>query len=146
MCIKHMFLVLFSMSARAGPYMRVKKPEFPLSLLKKDFWHLRARSHFKQGHFIKGKNREHVFKAKKKAVTMVRRLKDARLLKDILYSELADGSRAIDRSLLRFNDVCKCDLKTCGIDIVNWEVFCAERSKWKKAVKEGALKSEILRE
>ena len=76
----------------------------------------------------------------------VRRMKDGRLPKDILHSELNDDSRAIGRLLLRFKDVCKRDLKTCGIDIANWKVLCTDRSKWRKMVKEGALKSEILRE
>ena len=62
------------------------------------------------------------------------------------YSKLAEGSRAIVRPLLRLKDLCKRDLKTCGIDIANWEVFCTDRIKWRKAVKKGALKSEILRE
>ena len=76
----------------------------------------------------------------------VRRMKDGRLSKDIFYRELADGSRAIDIRLLRFKVVCKRDLKTCDIDIANWEVLCTDRSNWRKTVKEGALKSEILRE
>ena len=75
-----------------------------------------------------------------------KRMKDGRLPKSILYSELADDSRAIGRLFLRFEDVCKRDLKACGIDVANWEVLCTERSKWIKAVKEGALKSEISRE
>ena len=77
---------------------------------------------------------------------MVRCMKDGRFPNDILYSELADGSRAKGRSLLRFKDACKRDLKTCGIEIANWEVLCTDRSKWRKAVKEGALKSDALRE
>ena len=47
----------------------------------------------------------------------VRRIKDGRILKEMLYSELVDGSIALGRPLLRFKDVCKRDLKTCGIDI-----------------------------
>ena len=35
----------------------------------------------------------------------VRRMKDGRLPKDIFFSKLADGSRAIGRTLLRFKDV-----------------------------------------
>ena len=44
----------------------------------------------------------------------VRRMKDGKFPKNVLYSELADSSRAI--GLFRFKDVCKRDLKTCGID------------------------------
>ena len=74
------------------------------------------------------------------------RMKDGRLPKNILYGKLVDGSRAIGRTLHRFKDVCKRDLKTCGIDVVNWEVFCTDRNEWRTAVIEGALNSEILRD
>ena len=62
----------------------------------------------------------------------VRRMKDGRLPKDILYSELADGNKAIDRPLLRSKKVCKHYLKTCGIDMANWEVlvYATNRFFW----------------
>ena len=75
----------------------------------------------------------------------VRRMKDSRLPKDIHYSKLAAGSRAISRLFLRLKDLCKRDFKTWGLDIANWEVLCTDRSKRRKAVKKSALKSEILR-
>merc|ERR1712237_70973 len=41
----------------------------------------------------------------------VRRMKDGRIPKDVLYGELAVGHRHTGRSMLRFKDVCKRDLK-----------------------------------
>ncbi|GFR69794.1 hypothetical protein ElyMa_003766800 [Elysia marginata] len=43
------------------------------------------------------------------------RMEDSRIPKVFLYGELASGSRLTGRPTLRFKDVCKKDLKTCGI-------------------------------
>ena len=58
-------------------------------------------------------------------------MKDGRVPKDLLYAEIAEGKRATGRSHLRFNDVCKRDLKAIGIDVKNWENLAHDRDNWK---------------
>ena len=43
------------------------------------------------------------------------RMEDGRILKDVLYVELAMGTRPTERRQLRYKDVCKQDLKLTGI-------------------------------
>ena len=61
----------------------------------------------------------------------VYRMEDGRIPKDLLYGELASGKRNKGRPHLRFSDVCKRDMKACGIDANTWEGHAADRSKWK---------------
>ena len=56
------------------------------------------------------------------------RMKDGRIPKGLLYAELADGKRVTGRPHLRFNDVCKRDLKAIGIDVENWEKLAQYRN------------------
>ena len=42
-------------------------------------------------------------------------MKDGRIPKDLLFGELATGTRPLGRPSLRFKDICKQDLKDCGI-------------------------------
>ena len=46
----------------------------------------------------------------------VRHMEDRRILKDILYGELAAGKRDTRRPLLRFRDVCKRDMKALKLE------------------------------
>jgi len=46
----------------------------------------------------------------------VRRIKDGRVPEDVMYGELATEERPVGRSVLRFKDVSKHDLKLTGID------------------------------
>ena len=46
----------------------------------------------------------------------VKRMDPGRIPKDLLYGELAEGSRHAGRPKLRFKDVCKRDMKQCNID------------------------------
>ena len=62
---------------------------------------------------------------------------DGRIPKDLLYSKLATGKRKKGRPHLRFMDVCKRDIKPCGIDTNNWEKLAANRSTWKSTVFKG---------
>ena len=55
----------------------------------------------------------------------VRRMDKGRIPKDLLYGELAEGTRPVGRPRLRFKDVCKRDMKTCHINTNTWEA-CAE--------------------
>ena len=51
----------------------------------------------------------------------VKRMDLGRTPKDLLYGELAEGSRHAGRPKLRFKDVCKRDMKRCNIDSNSWE-------------------------
>ena len=46
----------------------------------------------------------------------VKRMDPGRIPKDILYGELAEGTRQTGRPHLRFKDICKRDLKIASID------------------------------
>ena len=58
------------------------------------------------------------------------RMEDGRIPKDILYSELATGTRPTGRPALRFKDACKRDLKTCGISTADLEQATSDRTQW----------------
>ena len=72
----------------------------------------------------------------------VHRMDDGRIPKDILYGELAEGSRARGRPKLRFKDICKRDLKSAGIDVQSWESVADRRGSWRAAVHQGVKKAE----
>ena len=71
--------------------------------------------------------------------------------KDLLYGELATGSRRTGRPQLRYRDVVKRDMKAVGINTETWENLAADRSQWRGAVTkhlkigEDKLKQEIGR-
>ena len=56
--------------------------------------------------------------------------------KDFLYGELEKGTRKTGCPLLRFEDVCKRDMKSAAIDIEIWEFMVEYRSTWRLLVKE----------
>ena len=64
----------------------------------------------------------------------VHRTPDGRIPKDLLYGELATGSRCTGRPQLRYRDVVKCDMKAVGIDTETWENLAADQSQWRRAV------------
>ena len=64
----------------------------------------------------------------------VHRMPDGRIPKDLLYGELATGSRRTGRPQLRYRDVVKRDMKAVGIDTETWENLAADRSQWRGAV------------
>ena len=76
----------------------------------------------------------------------VSRMDDGRIPKDLLYGELATGSRPAGRPALRYKDVIKRDMKAGGIDPTGWETVAADRNSWRHAVKAGTLISEKRRE
>ena len=47
---------------------------------------------------------------------LIRRMKDGRTPKDLLYAELSAGKRNLGRPRLRYRDVCKRDMKGLNID------------------------------
>lgn len=76
----------------------------------------------------------------------VTRMKDGRLPKDILYGELATGSRPTGRPALRYKDVCKRDLKAGGIAPAGLEALAADRSKWQSTTRSAIKTAELKRE
>ena len=64
----------------------------------------------------------------------VHRMDVGRLPKDILYSQLAVGSRSVGRPLLRFTDACNRDMRRGGADIGVWEDVADDRSAWRQLV------------
>ena len=75
----------------------------------------------------------------------VYRMDDGRLPKDILYGELATGTRSVGRPKLRYKDVCKRDMKSTDIKHDSWEALAADRTGWKTAVEDGICTSEEKR-
>ena len=64
---------------------------------------------------------------------------DGRIPKDILYGELATGTRPTGRPNLRFKDVCKRDLKAGNINLAGWEALAADGSHWRLARNSSAI-------
>jgi len=67
----------------------------------------------------------------------VSRMEDGRIPKDLLYGQLATGSRPVGRPALRFKDVCKRDMKNCDINPSTWEAMAVDRDSWRETVKTG---------
>ena len=65
--------------------------------------------------------------------------------KDLLYSKLDRGTRKTGCPLLRFNDVCKRDMKSAAIDIEIWELMAKDLSTWRHLIKEGNKHAEHTR-
>ena len=73
---------------------------------------------------------------------------DGRIPKDVLYGELASGSRRVGRPALCYKDTCKREMKTCNIDADTLEAvasdrcYCSERGL--KAVEKTLQRSDRL--
>ncbi len=67
----------------------------------------------------------------------VRRMGPGRIPSDLLYGELAEGSRLIGRPRLRYKDICKKDMKLSDINIDTWESRAEDRSAWHFVVRQG---------
>ena len=76
----------------------------------------------------------------------VTRMHDGRLPKDILYGELATGSRPTGRPTLCYKDVLKRDLKAGGIAPAGFEALAADRSGWRHTTKSAIKTAEQKRE
>ena len=76
----------------------------------------------------------------------VTRMHDGRLPKDILYGELATGSRPTGRPTLCYKDVLKRDLKASGIAPAGFEALAADRSGWRYTTKSAIKAAEQKRE
>ena len=73
------------------------------------------------------------------------RMEDSRIPKQLLYSELASGSRKRGRPKLRFKDTLKASLKDCEIDPQTWEQLASNRPAWRHQVWKGATSYENKR-
>ena len=67
----------------------------------------------------------------------VQRMEDDRLPKQVLYSELSEGTRAVGRPKLRYKDLCKTTLRELNIDIDNWEGIAEDRGLWRSTIRDG---------
>ena len=65
----------------------------------------------------------------------VLRMSDERIPKDVLCSELVVGKRNVGRPRLRYEDVCKRDLKSLNVDIDEWEKLTEDRNKWRSLIR-----------
>ena len=74
----------------------------------------------------------------------VHRMSDGRIPKDLLYGQLAIGTRPVGRPHLRFKDVCKRDMKSMDIGVDNWEDAAKDRARWRQEVQKGIQKSETV--
>ena len=72
----------------------------------------------------------------------VHRMGPERLPKDLLYGQLAQGSRGTGRPILRFKDVCKRDLRAAKIELESWESLADKRTEWRTAVTKGCKQAE----
>ncbi|XP_068756587.1 uncharacterized protein [Montipora capricornis] len=61
----------------------------------------------------------------------VTRMDDGRIPKDMLFGELATGTRPTGRPALRYKDVCKRDLKAGGFNPSDLESAASNRSGWR---------------
>ena len=75
-------------------------------------------------------------------VGYVRRMEDGRIPKDILYGELTLVMRTTGRPHLRYKDVCARDMKAVDIDTMSWEGLAADRTKWRRALKQHLMTGE----
>ena len=72
----------------------------------------------------------------------VARMEDGRIPKDMLYGELATGSRPAGRPTLWYKDVCKRDLRAPDIAPTDLEALAADRNVWRLTTKSAAVKIE----
>lgn len=64
----------------------------------------------------------------------VSRMAEERVAKRIFYSELEEGKRKHCGHLLRYKDVQKRHLKSCGIEPSQWEHLAEQRPEWRRVV------------
>ncbi len=70
------------------------------------------------------------------------RMQDGRIPKDIMYGELASGTRPTGRPALRYKDVCKRDLKAGSLNPADLEAATADHVSWRLAVRTSVKLSE----
>ena len=65
------------------------------------------------------------------------RMKDGRIPKDLLFSQLATGTRPRGRPQLRYKDLCKRDILSCGLNPAELQSQAADRASWRQRVSSG---------
>ena len=65
------------------------------------------------------------------------RMEDGRIPKDLLFGELATGSRPRGRPHLRFKDLCKRDLLECGHKPAELQSHAADPTSWRGTINAG---------
>ena len=75
----------------------------------------------------------------------VYRMDAKRIPRNMLYGQLATGSRRTGRPLLRFKDACKRDMRGCPINTDGWEQLASNRPKWRQTVKSGVAAADAKR-
>lgn len=73
------------------------------------------------------------------------RMEDGRIPKDMLYGELATGTRPTGRPTLRFKDVCKRDMLSCNINPAELETETSNRAHWRANIHTGIKQAENMR-
>ena len=58
-------------------------------------------------------------------------MNDYRIPRAVFYGQLKEGSRTAGGQKLCFKDTLKSNLKSCNIDISNWESYASYRSPWR---------------
>ena len=66
----------------------------------------------------------------------VSRMENSRIPKNLLFGELASGSRSTGRPSLRFKDVCKRDLKAGGFNLAELGTATSDRQKWRATIRQ----------
>jgi len=84
-------------------------------------------------------------RAKARWAGHVLRMNDQRILKMLLYGELAEGKRQVRRPKLRFKDNFKTTLKGLEIPVEAWEDLASNRPSWRSLVSRGAKSAEQRR-
>ena len=69
-------------------------------------------------------------------------MEDGRIPKDMLYGELATGSRPAGRPTIRYKDVCKRDLRAGDIAPTDLKALAADRNVWRLTTKSAVVKIE----
>ena len=64
----------------------------------------------------------------------INRLDNNRIPKQVLYSQLVDGSRGIGRPRLRFKDTIKRNLKDKEISLGRWQKLSLDRPRWRQMI------------
>ena len=87
----------------------------------------------------------HIARRMLRWVCHVIRMPDERLPKQVLFSELAEGTRSAGGQKKRLKDHLKTSLKTCNIDPSQLEDLAEDRPIWQQTVKQGVLELETKR-
>ena len=72
-------------------------------------------------------------------------MQNGRIPKDVLYDELAVGTRSTGRPRMRFKDICERILIAAQIDVSTWESVAVDRVGWRQPTTMGAATADYAR-